>query len=133
MLAKIKRPIILIVEDEVPLLEMYKMKFNSSGFEVYGASNGEAGLMLAKNHIPGLILLDILMPKVDGYEMLKELKSDKNTKNIPVIVFSNLSQKDEVQKGFNLGADDYIIKTELTPSDLVKKVNTFIKKINNKK
>ena len=122
------KPTILIVEDEVALLEMYKTKYETSGFKVYGATNGGIGLIMAKKQIPGLILLDILMPKIDGYAMLKKLKADKDTKNIPVIIFSNLSQKKEIEKGFKLGADDYIIKTELTPTELVNKVKGFLRK-----
>jgi DNA-binding response OmpR family regulator len=119
---------ILIVEDEAELLEMYKTKLEADGFEVYVASDGEAGFMIAKNSLPDLILLDILMPKVDGYTMLKKLKKDESTKDLSSVIFSNLSQKEEIEKGFKLGAKDYIIKTSITPGELVERVKEFLLK-----
>ncbi|MFA6215941.1 MAG: response regulator [Patescibacteria group bacterium] len=118
---------ILIVEDEEALLDLYAIKLEQSGYDVIKAGNGEAGKSLAALELPNLILLDILMPKVDGYEMLKELKSNPKTKKIPVIIFSNLSQKDEVEKGLRLGAKDYIIKTSITPTELITKVKEYLK------
>ncbi|MFA6255285.1 MAG: response regulator [Patescibacteria group bacterium] len=120
---------ILVVEDESFLLELYEMKLRQVGYEVLKASNGEEGISLARLELPRLILLDILMPKVDGYEMLKELKSDNKTKNIPVIIFSNLSQKEEIEKGLKLGAKDFIIKTSITPTELEVKVKEYLKNI----
>jgi len=119
---------ILIVEDEEELLEMYRAKLEVDGFEVYVASDGDAGFMVAKSSLPDLVLLDILMPKVDGYSMLKKMKKDEVVKNIPVVIFSNLSQKEEIEKGFRLGAKDYIIKTSITPSELVERVKEFLEK-----
>lgn len=119
---------ILIVEDEEELLEMYRAKLEVDGFEVYVASDGDAGFMMAKSSLPDLILLDILMPKVDGFSALRKLKKDLDTKDIPVIIFSNLSQKEEIEKGFKLGAKDYIIKTSITPSELVRRVREFLEK-----
>ncbi len=119
---------ILVVEDESFLLELYEMKLEQAGYEVIKASNGEEGISLAQLELPRLILLDILMPKVDGYEMLKELKSSNKTKNIPVIIFSNLSQKEEIEKGLKLGAKDFIIKTSITPTELEAKVKEYLNK-----
>lgn len=127
-MSEIKRYKILIVEDEEELLEMYKTKLEAEGFEVYVASDGGAGFMMAKSSLPDLILLDILMPKVDGYTMLKKLKKDESTKNLPAVIFSNLSQKEEIEKGFKLGARDYIIKTSITPGELVGRVKEFLLK-----
>lgn len=118
---------ILVVEDEAFLLDLYQVKLEQSGFEVVKASNGNEGVSMARLEQPGLILLDILMPQIDGYEMLAKIKNDPKTKNIPVIIFSNLSQKEEVEKGLKLGASDYIIKTSVTPSQLEAKVKEFIK------
>lgn len=119
---------ILIVEDEEGLTEMYKTKLHAEGFDIYVASDGAAGYMMAKSSMPDLILLDILMPKVDGFSMLRKLKKDKDVEKIPVIIFSNLSQKEEIEKGFKLGAKDYIIKTSVTPTELVYRVKKFLKK-----
>jgi len=117
---------ILIVEDEESLLFLYSIKLEQSGYEVIKASNGQEGFSLAKKELPNLILLDILMPEVDGYEMLASLKKDKATKNIPAIIFSNLSQKDEIEKGLKLGAKDFIIKTSITPRELEDKVKEYL-------
>ncbi|MDD2807584.1 MAG: response regulator [Patescibacteria group bacterium] len=124
-MAKDKKKI-LIVEDEPFLLEMYGLKLSQVGFDTVKAANGEEGLSLAQLENPDLILLDILMPKVDGYGMLKALKASVKTKKIPVIIFSNLSQKEEIEKGLKLGASDFIIKTSVTPSELESKVKDFL-------
>jgi len=118
---------ILVVEDETFLLDLYETKLEQSGYEVIKASNGEEGFSLAMLERPELILLDILMPKVDGYELLKKLKADSKTKDIPAIIFSNLSQKEEIEKGLKLGAKDYIIKTSVTPTELEAKVKEYLK------
>jgi len=117
---------ILIVEDEPNLLELYRMALERAGFEVFTAVNGEVGFMLAKSNPPDLVLLDILMPKVDGYEMLRRVKAEATTKNVPVIIFSNLSQKEEIEKGLKLGAADFIIKTSITPTAMVEKVKQWV-------
>ena len=119
---------ILVVEDEEFILDLYVTKLEQSGYDVIKASNGEEGLSLAQLEKPILILMDILMPKVDGYAMLKKLKETAATKNIPAIIFSNLSQKSEIEKGLELGAKDFIIKTSITPAQLEEKVQEFLKK-----
>ena len=118
---------ILVVEDEADLLEMYRIKLTSEGFDVLTALNGQAGFDMVKKHLPDLVLLDLIMPKFDGYAMLKMMKRNRLTGRIAVIVFSNLSQSDEVEKGFKLGARDYILKTSLTPRQLSDKVKEFLK------
>lgn len=111
-------------------MDLYQTKLNQDGFEVIKAENGLAGVSLATLEKPNLILLDILMPQVDGYEMLKRLKANKATARIPIIIFSNLSQRAEIEKGLKLGAKDFIIKTSVTPSEMVDKVKSYLK--NNK-
>lgn len=118
---------ILIVEDEPFLLELYDAKLTQEGFDAVKAADGQAGLSLAQLELPDLILLDILMPKIDGYEMLKRLKEDKRTKKIPVVIFSNLSQREEIEKGLKLGAKDFIIKSSVTPTELVDKIKKYFK------
>ena len=119
---------ILIVEDEESLLELYKLRLQQAGYSVFVAGDGEAGLLMAKNSHPDLVLLDILMPKADGYDMLRELKASADMRDIPVVIFSNLSQKDEIEKGLKLGARDYIVKTSVTPGELVGRVDAFLKR-----
>lgn len=113
---------ILIIEDEEFLSEMYKIKFEQEGYEAIVADNGPDGIEAAKKEKPDLILLDLLLPKMDGYEVLKKLKLDKDTKNIKVYILSNLGQNGEINKGFADGADGYLIKANLTPSQLVRNV-----------
>ncbi|MDD2807452.1 MAG: response regulator [Patescibacteria group bacterium] len=113
---------ILLVEDDEFLAELYATKLNMEGFEVFLAVDGEKGLKLAKEKMPDLVLLDIILPKMDGFEVLGKMKIDPETKNIPVILLTNLSQKDEVKKGLELGAKDYLIKAHFMPSEVVKKI-----------
>lgn len=117
---------ILIVEDDSFLSNIYKTKFEFEGFKVSTAENGEVGLAEARKKKPDLMLLDILMPKMDGFTVLEELKKDKAIKNIPVILLTNLGQKDDVQKGLELGAKDYIIKAHFKPSEVVDKVRKVL-------
>jgi len=127
ILGKVK---VLLVEDDPFLQSMYMTKFELEGFEVYSANDGELGAALALEKIPDIILLDILMPKMDGFEVLQHLKADKKTSNIPVIMLTNLNQKEEVEKCLVLGADDYLIKAHFMPTEVVARI---IKLLNSKK
>jgi DNA-binding response OmpR family regulator len=118
---------VLLVEDDVFLVEIYQKKFEMENFKVSVAANGEKGLAEAKKKLPDIILLDILMPKMDGFAVLEHLKEDNNTKNIPVILLTNLGQKDDVERGLAEGAVDYLIKTHFKPSEVVDKVRKVLK------
>ena len=117
---------ILIVEDDRFLSEMYVTKLAEEGFEVETAFDGEAGLAKAKEMAPDLILLDIVLPKMDGFEVLQSLKKSKDALGVPVIALTNLGQKEEVEKGLKLGASDYIIKAHFTPTEVVAKVKKIL-------
>lgn len=117
---------ILIIEDDNFLLSMYATKFEKENFEVLSAEDGEKGVRKALKDQPDLILLDIILPKMDGFEVLKKLKSQKETKDIPVILLTNLSQRDDSKKGLSLGADDYLIKAHFMPSEIVDKVKKYL-------
>jgi DNA-binding response OmpR family regulator len=117
---------ILLIEDERLLLEMYVSRLEKAGFEILSAEDGDMGLKIAQEKIPDLILLDIVMPGMSGYDVLKELKTNPSTKDIPVIVFSNLGQEEEIKKGLALGAEDYIVKTSVTPTELLEKIESKI-------
>ena len=121
-----KKKSILLVEDDEFLAELYATKLNLEGFEISLATDGEKGLKMIKEKKPDLILLDIILPKMDGFEILKVIKTDKMLKRIPVILLTNLSQKDEVKRGLQLGADDYLIKAHFMPSEVVKKIKQTI-------
>ncbi len=117
---------ILLVEDEKTLSEMYKTKFERENFQVLTADNGTPVLELAKKEKPDAILLDIILPKMDGFTVLKQLKSDPKTKSIPVLMLTNLGQEEDIKKGKSLGAKDYIVKANFTPSQVVEKVREVV-------
>ncbi|MBN1779015.1 MAG: response regulator [Candidatus Buchananbacteria bacterium] len=117
---------VLVVEDDPSISDLYHERLVEDGYQVFAAHNGHDGFVLAQSKKPDLILLDIIMPDVDGYEMLQELKTSQSTKNTPVIIFSNLSQREEIEKGLKLGASDFIIKTSVTPTQMAKKVEEFL-------
>lgn len=118
---------VLIVEDDSFLANIYKTKFDMEGFKVSTAENGEAGLNDAIKKKPDIILLDILLPKMDGFAVLEKLQADPEVKSIPVILLTNLGQKDDVQKGLEMGAKDYLIKAHFKPSEVVAKVRSILK------
>lgn len=118
---------ILIIEDEEMLSTMYKVKFENEGYEVHTANNGADGIEAAPKILPDLILLDIIMPKIDGFAVLKKLKEDPKTKNVPVILLTNLGQDEDITRGKELGSAGYLIKANNTPSEVVDKIKTFIK------
>ncbi len=119
---------VLLVEDDKFLSEMYVTKLTESGFDVETAADGEEGLRKIKEIKPDLILLDIVLPKKDGFEILTDLKKDAALKDIFVIALTNLGQKEEVEKGLKLGADDYVVKAHFTPTEVVAKVKKFLEK-----
>jgi DNA-binding response OmpR family regulator len=117
---------ILLIEDDPFLSSMYSTKFEMEGFVVFAANDGEKGLKLAFNEKPDIILLDIIMPKMNGFEVLEKLKANAGTKDLPVILLTNLNQKDEIEKGMSLGANDYLIKAHFMPSEVVDKIAKLI-------
>ncbi len=119
---------ILLVEDDSFLLSMYSTKFELENFEVLIAEDGEKGWNFAQSEDPDIILLDIKLPKMDGFEVLKRLKEDKGTADIPVILLTNLSQREDRNKGLEMGADDYLVKAHFMPSEVVSKIKELIKK-----
>lgn len=119
---------VLIVEDDATIAGMYQKKFELEGFGVTVAPDGEAGVAAAKANPPAVILLDIIMPKMDGFATLQALKEDAATKAVPVILLTNLGQNEDVDKGTKLGAVGYLIKAQLTPGEVVAKVRELLGK-----
>ncbi len=117
---------ILLVEDDSFLLSMYSTKFELENFNVLIAEDGEKGWKFAQTEDPDVILLDIKLPKMDGFEVLKNIKENKETANIPVILLTNLSQKEDRDKGLEMGADDYLVKAHFMPSEVVGKIKKLI-------
>ncbi len=118
---------ILLVEDDTMISAMYKTKFEQSGFEVLMADNGADGLELALTKKPDLILLDIIMPQLDGFTVLERLKMSSKTKNISVFLLTNLGTEEDIQRGQELGAKDYLVKANLTPAEVLDKVKKEFK------
>lgn len=123
-----KRTKILIIEDDSYISDMYRIKLENSGYEVIIASDGIEGFKALEKQKPNVILLDIVMPKMDGFNVLKMIKNDSNFKNIPVILLTNLGQEENVKRGFELGAVSYIIKAHFTPSEVVEKIKGVLEK-----
>ena len=119
---------ILLVEDDSFLLGMYAAKFELENFKVIMAKDGEKAIRLAIKEAPDIILLDIILPKINGFEVLRQLKTNSETARIPVILLSNLSQKDEIEQGLKMGAKDYLIKAHFMPSEVVDKIKKALNK-----
>jgi len=124
--SSIKR--ILIVEDDSFLSEMYTTKLELEGFEVLIAIDGEEALNKMRLNKLDVVLLDLLMPKKDGFEVLKEKFNDPKIKDIPVIILTNLSQKEQIKECYELGVRDFLIKAYFVPSEVVKKIRNLISK-----
>ena len=125
-MAEENKDTILLVEDDTFLSGMYKTKFEMEGFKVITAEDGLRGFQLAKEKRPDIILLDILLPKMDGFEVLEKLRISKDTKEIPVIMLTNLGQKEDVKKGLERGANGYLIKAHFMPSEVVAKIKSVL-------
>lgn len=119
---------ILLVEDDPFLSEIYITKFEEAGYVVEVADDGEKGFQKLKEVAPDIVLLDIILPKMTGLQILEEMKKDERLKSIPVIVLSNLGSDEDTNKAMELGADGYLIKSQYTPSEVVAKIEEIINK-----
>ena len=113
---------ILFIEDEAALQKTFGDILKSEGFEVISALDGETGLTLAKKENPDLVLLDLILPKIHGLDVLKEMKQNENTKNIPVIVLTNIESIEEIDKALELGATTYLVKSDYSLEDVIAKI-----------
>ena len=117
---------ILIIDDDPFILDMYVLKFKQEGFQIETASNGKDGLQKIKEYLPEVLLLDIVMPVMDGFDILQEIKKNNLLPNSKVVLLTNLGQKEDIDRGMGLGADDYIIKAHFTPTEVVNKVKKLL-------
>lgn len=124
-LSKVK---ILIVEDEEILLTALSEELKQQGFQVVGAKDGVEGVEKANSEKPDLILLDLVMPRMDGISALKEIKAGATTKDIPVVILTNLSDYDKVSDALSLGAMDYLVKANYRLEELVSKLKTVLER-----
>ncbi len=118
---------ILIIEDDKFLRELISRKLGNEDFETLEAVDGEEGIKKIKEEKPDLILLDLILPSIDGFEVLSRMKEDPSLSSIPVIILSNLGQKEEVERGLKLGAVDYLIKAHFTPGEIIEKIKNILK------
>lgn len=121
--------VLLLIEDDPLMLRLYRKIFELEGYEVELAVGGQEGLDKAKSDKPTLVLLDIMMPKMDGFEVLGKLKEDPETKDIPVVVLTNLAGTQDAKKAMEMGASKYIIKSEQDPKEITSMVKEVLENL----
>lgn len=117
---------ILLVEDDPFLIDIYTKKLKELGYAADVALDGQEAMKKLQEKLPDLLLLDIVLPNMDGWEILRKIKKDDNLKKLKVVILSNLGQKSEVEKGLTLGANKYLIKAHYTPSQVVAEIKTML-------
>lgn len=117
---------ILVVEDDKYLINAYRVKLTKTGFDVRLAMDGDEALAILNSFHPDIILLDLVMPKRDGFSVLEEIKKNPHLSKIPVIITSNLGQKEDMDKGMKLGAVSYIVKSDNSLEDIIKEIQKHI-------
>lgn len=118
---------ILIVEDDKFLRELIAQKLLKENYDIVEAVDGEKGIKAVKEEKPDLILLDLILPGLGGFEVLSKIKEDPVLAEIPVIILSNLGQKEDIEKGLKMGANDYLIKAHFTPAEIIEKIKAVLK------
>jgi len=119
---------ILFIEDEQSLQKTFEDVFKKEGYEIISALNGEVGLRLIKSEKPDLVLLDLILPKIHGLEVLEKIKKDPETKNIPVIILTNIEGAKDVERALELGATTYLVKTSYALKDIVNKIKKTLER-----
>lgn len=117
---------ILIIEDDPLIVKIYTTRLSADGFEVVSAENGEEGLKLIEQDGIDLIVLDLMMPRIDGFGLLEKIRATEKTKDLPVLVYSNLAQEEEVTRVKNLGATEFIVKANISPTEMVNKIKGYL-------
>ena len=118
---------ILLAEDDLQLIDMYKKKFDLEGFDILLAEDGEKALAVLKEEKPDIVLLDIMMPKVNGIEVLKNIRENPETKDLLVVILTNLGNESTAEEIYKYGATDYIVKADMTPREVANRVKELIK------
>lgn len=119
---------IAIVEDDVAIIQMYRMKFESEGYEVKTAGDGQTGLTMVKDFKPDILLLDLMMPQMNGGEMLEQLRAQPWGKDLPVVILTNLGASEAPDKVKQLGAAKFIVKAEMTPKQVADEIKALLAK-----
>jgi two-component system alkaline phosphatase synthesis response regulator PhoP len=123
-----KKAKILMMEDNIFLRKLYRDKLTRAGFEFIEATNGEEGMNKVLNDKPSLVILDLILPRKNGFDVLTEMKNNPKIKNIPVIILSNLGQEMDIKEGMALGAKEYLVKSDVRLSEVVDKVKKWAPK-----
>lgn len=127
-MSKNNKNTILVVDDEPGFRRIYKDVLENEGYVVLEADDGEQGYQVAKSERPGLILLDIVLPSLSGFEVLKKIRADEAIKDMPIIIFSVLGDRETIKKGLELGANDYTVKGFYTPREILSKIRDLLMK-----
>jgi DNA-binding response OmpR family regulator len=117
---------ILLIEDDKFLRELMSRKLINMNYDVAVAMDGEEGLQKIKEEKPDLVLLDLILPGMNGFEVLEKAKNDPETVTIPVIILSNLGQGEDIERGLKLGAKDFLVKAHFTPQEIIAKLNNYL-------
>lgn len=117
---------IAIIEDDVAIVQMYRLKFEADGYEVKTAGDGVSGLKLIEDFSPTIVLLDLMMPEMNGIEVLTQLRKNPKTKDLKVVVLTNMGDAETASKVFAMKATDYIVKAELTPKEVSQKIKKLL-------
>ncbi len=125
MSSKIK---VAIIEDDVAISQMYRTKFETEGYDVATAPDGEAGLELIDSFQPDIVLLDLMMPNMNGLDMLAKLRSQPNGRDAKVVVLTNMGDTETATKVYKMAADDYIVKAEMTPKQVAERIKNLLAK-----
>ena len=123
---KIMAKKILIIEDDKFLRELMTRKLLSLEYDVVSASDGEEGLQKIKSETPDIVLLDLILPGINGFDVLAKAKKDPAIEKIPIIILSNLGQSEDIEKGLKLGAQDFLVKAHFTPQEIVNKLRSIL-------
>ena len=121
-----EKPIVLVVEDDPRLLRVYQAKLSQQGWTVLTGADGEVGSQLAREKHPAVVLLDLMLPKKDGFGVLADLKNDPGSANVKVLILSNLGQQADIDRGKTLGAKEYMVKSDFSLDAIIEKVKVYL-------
>ncbi len=119
---------VAIIEDDIAIVQMYRTKFENEGYDVATAPDGQSGLELIDSFEPDIVLLDLMMPNMNGLDMLSKLRSQPNGRDAKVVVLTNMGDTETATKVYKMAADDYIVKAEMTPKQVAERVKTLLDK-----
>lgn len=119
---------VAIIEDDIAIVQMYRTKFENEGYEVATAQDGVAGLELLSNFQPDIVLLDLMMPNMNGLDMLSKLRNGPGGRDTKVVVLTNMGDTETATKVYKMAADDYIVKAEMTPKQVAERVKALLEK-----